>query len=219
MTAMVQTLGLNQIVILLEAFRWTILLAAIAFVCGAGGGLCIALIRTAPFQALRAMATAFIIVFQGTPLLMQLFVIYYGLPLIGITVNAWVAVAAGLTLHASAYLGEIWRSTIMALPKGQEEAAKALGLGYRARIVDVILPQALRISLPSTVGFLVQLVKGTSLAAIIGFTELTRAGQIVSNATYQPLIVFGLVGALYFALCWPLSHFSFQLEKRFASAR
>lgn len=216
---MVQTLGLNQILILLEAFRWTLVLAAIAFICGAAGGLGIALVRTAPLRMLRSLAATFIIVFQGTPLLMQLFVIYYGLPLIGIVVNAWIAVAAGLTLHASAYLGEIWRAAIMALPKGQEEAARALGLRYWTRVTYILLPQALRISLPSTIGFLVQLIKGTSLAAIIGFTELTRAGQIVSNATYQPLVVFGLVGALYFALCWPLSRYSFQLEKRFATAR
>ncbi|PSH62047.1 amino acid ABC transporter permease [Phyllobacterium brassicacearum] len=216
---MVQTLGFNQILILLEAFRWTLALAAIAFVCGAVGGLGIALIRTSVFGVLRRAAATFIIVFQGTPLLMQLFVIYYGLPLLNVTVNAWIAVAIGLTLHASAYLGEIWRSTIMAMPKGQEEAAKALGLKYWDRTVYIVLPQALRMALPSTVGFLVQLIKGTSLAAIIGFTELTRAGQIVSNATYQPLIVFSLVGALYFALCWPLSHFSFNLEKRFANAR
>jgi polar amino acid transport system permease protein len=122
-------------------------------------------------------------------------------------------------LHASAYLGEIWRGSIEAVPKGQIEAAKALGLGYMARTRDVVLPQALRISLPATIGFLVQLIKGTSLAAIVGFTELTRAGSIVSNTVFKPLLVFGIVGALYFGLCWPLSLFGAHLERRFAAAQ
>ena len=91
------------------------------------------------------------------------------------------------------------------MPRGQSEAAEALGLHYVARMRDVILPQAFRIALPPTVGYLVQVIKGTSLAAIIGFTELTRAGQIINNATFQPLLVFSLVGAIYFVLCWPLS--------------
>ena len=137
--------------------------------------------------------------FQGTPLLMQLFVVYYGLALIGLKLDAWIAVAIGFTLHASAYLGEIWRGAIEAVPRGQTEAAKALSLRYVSRMKDVILPQALRISLPATVGFLVQLIKGTSLASIVGFTELTRAGNIISNQIFQPLLVFGVVGALYFA--------------------
>jgi polar amino acid transport system permease protein len=127
-------------------------------------------------------------------------------------------VAIGFTLHASAFLGEIWRGSIEAVPRGQTEAAKALSLGYVSRMKDVVLPQALRISLPATVGFLVQLIKGTSLAAIVGFTELARAGSIVANQIFQPLLVFGIVGALYFALCWPLSLFGTQLEHRLSTA-
>jgi polar amino acid transport system permease protein len=82
----------------------------------------------------------------------------------------------------------------------------------------IILPQAFRIALPPTVGFLVQLIKATSLAAIIGFTEVTRAGQIINNATFRPFLVFGIVAAIYFVLCWPLSHLSMRLERRFAAA-
>ncbi|HEV7308176.1 amino acid ABC transporter permease [Ensifer sp.] len=216
---MIRSFGLDEFLFLLQSFGWTLVLSGIAFACGAVGGLAIALLRTAPYAPLRSLAAAYIIVFQGTPLLMQLFVIYYGVALLAIDVNAWVALSIGLMLHASAYLGEIWRGVIFAVPKGQEEAAKALGLKYWNRTFYVILPQALRMALPSTVGFLVQLIKGTSLAAIIGFTEVTRAGQIISNATYQPMLVFGIVGALYFALCWPLSLFSERLEKRFAAAR
>jgi polar amino acid transport system permease protein len=122
------------------------------------------------------------------------------------------------TLNASAFLGEIWRGAIQALPKGQHEAANALGLHYTSRMRDVILPQALRIAQPATVGYLVQLIKGTSLAAIVGFIELARAGQIVSNQTFEPILVFGIVGAIYFFLCWPLSLYSARLESRFAAA-
>ena len=161
---------------------------------------------------------AYIAFFQGTPLLMQLFVVYYGLALIGIRLEAWVSVSIGLTLHASAYLGEIWRGSIEAVPSGQREAAEALSLRYVARMKDVILPQALRISLPATIGFLVQLIKGTSLAAIVGFTELTRAGNIISNQIFEPLTVFGVVGVLYFVICCPLSIIGAQMEKKFAAS-
>ena len=121
-----------------------------------------------------------------------------------------------LTLHASAFLGEIWRGCIEAVPPGQREAATALGLTYRHRMGSVILPQAARIAVAPTVGFLVQLIKGTSLASIIGFTELTRAGQVLNNATFRPFLIFGIVAAIYFALCWPLSLLASRLERRLA---
>jgi polar amino acid transport system permease protein len=150
---------------------------------------------------------------------MQLFVVYFGLPLLGLDPPAWGAVAVALTAHASAYLGEIWRGAIQAVPLGQSEAAHALGIKYRSLMRDIILPQAFRLSLPATIGFLVQLLKGTSLAAIVGFIELTRAGQIVSNQTFKPLIVFGIVGLLYFLLCWPLSLWGGRMERRMARDR
>jgi polar amino acid transport system permease protein len=149
---------------------------------------------------------------------MQLFVAYYGLGLVGLRLPAWVAVAVGFTLNASAFLGDIWRGAIAAVPAGQTEAARALGLHYGARMRHVVLPQALRIAQPATVGYLVQLIKGTSLAAIVGFIELARAGQIVANQTFQPLLVYAVVGALYFAICWPLSLYSARLETRHAAA-
>ncbi len=211
-------IGPNEFLFILQGLKWTALLAIIGFIGGGVFGILIALTRVAKNAAVRATAAAYIGLFQGTPLLMQLFVVYYGVALLGINVSAWLAVAIAFTLHASAFLGEIWRGSIQAVPKGQTEAANALGLHYASRMKDVVLPQALKISMPATIGFLVQLIKGTSLAAIVGFIELARAGQIISNQTYRPLLVFGIVGAIYFIICWPLSHFGTALEKRMAKA-
>jgi polar amino acid transport system permease protein len=211
-------MGEPQFDFLLRGLGWTLALSAIAFALGIGSGLAVALARTSACRPLVRLAAGYIALFQGTPLLMQLFVVYYGLALAGLTMEAWQAVAIGFTLYASAFLGEIWRGSIEAVPRGQLDAARALGLHYLPLNKEVVLPQALRISLPATIGFLVQLLKGTSLAAIVGFTELTRAGSIIANQIFQPLLVFGIVGGLYFAVCWPLSLWGARLERRLAPA-
>ena len=210
-------MGTGELLFLLKGLQWTLVLSAIAFVTGIVAGLGVALVRTSGIPLLERVSAWYINLFQGTPLLMQLFVVYFGLALVGLKLDAWVAVAIGFTLHASAYLGEIWRGSIEAVPRGQTEAANALSLSYVSRMRDIILPQAFRISLPATIGFLVQLIKGTSLASIVGFTELARAGNIVSNQTFRPLLVFGIVGALYFLICWPLSLLGSRLERRLAA--
>lgn len=215
---MIRPFTWHEFLFLLAAVQWTLSLSAIAFLGGAAGGLLVALGRTAQAKPLRYAAAAYIQLFQGTPLLMQLFLVFFGVTVIGLEVNPWIAAALGLTLNASAFLGEIWRGSIEAVPRGQWEAATALGLRYAGRMRYVVLPQASRIAVAPTVGFLVQLIKGTSLAAIIGFTELTRAGQIVNNATFRPFLVFSIVAGLYFALCWPLSWASRRLEARYAAA-
>jgi polar amino acid transport system permease protein len=211
---MIHTFGIGNVFYLLQGLKWTVALSLIGFLGGGIGGLLIALARSSTHRPLAFVAGVFIEFFQGTPLLMQLFIVYYGITLFQMEVSAWVAVAIGLTLNSSAFLGEIWRAGIQAVSRGQTEAARALGLTYTHRMRDVILPQAWRISLPSTVGFSVQLIKGTSLAAIVGFTELARAGQITANATYQPMLVYAVVGALYFVICWPLSEWSARLERK-----
>ena len=202
---------------LLRGLQWTVLLSIIAFVGGGVGGLLVALGRTSGRRWLERAMAGFVALFQGTPLLMQLFVVYYGLGLLGLKLPAWAAVAIGFTLSASAFLGDIWRGAIQSIPRGQTEAGQALGLHPWQRLRHIVLPQAFRVSQPATVGYLVQLIKGTSLAAIVGFIELARAGQIVSNQTFQPMLVFGVVGAIYFALCWPLSLYSARLETKFAA--
>nr|WP_210320047.1 amino acid ABC transporter permease [Pseudaminobacter soli] len=203
---------------ILFAVQWTLALSVVAFTGGAVGGLLIALARVSKVAPLRYAALGFIRLFQGTPLLMQLFLVFFGLNIFGVGINPWLAAAIALTLHASVFLGEIWRGCIQAVPVGQSEASWALGLRYYDRMKSIVLPQAAKIAVAPTVGFLVQLIKGTSLASIIGFVEMTRAGQIINNATFDPFTVFGLVAALYFILCWPLSILARRMERRFAVA-
>jgi polar amino acid transport system permease protein len=214
---MIRPFEFNEFLFLLCAVQWTLALSVIAFIGGSIAGLAIALGRTSTIKPLRLATNGYIQVFQGTPLLMQLFLVFFGANVLGFNINPWIAAALGLTLNASAFLGEIWRGCIEAVPKGQWEAATALGLRYPGRMRYVVLPQALKIAIPPTVGFLVQLIKSTSLTAIIGFTELTRAGQIINNATFKPFLVFGIVAALYFVMCWPLSLLSGHLERRYAA--
>lgn len=210
--------GSADIWFIIAAARYTLALTAIAFVGGAIGGLVIALSRSSGVWLLERVATLFTQIFQGTPLLMQLFLVFFGAPVLGFEISAWTAASIALILNTSAFLGEIWRGCIRAIPGGQWEAGRALGLHFFSLMRFVILPQAWKIAVPPTVGYLVQVLKGTSLAAIIGFTEVTRAGQIVNNVTFQPLITFATVGAVYFALCWPLSLLARRLELRLKRA-
>ncbi|HEX8884838.1 MAG TPA: amino acid ABC transporter permease [Noviherbaspirillum sp.] len=212
-----RTFGYADFLFILDAAKWTLALSMIAFAGGALGGLLLALSRTSDIGWLKLAARCFIQVFQGTPLLLQLFLIFFGAPVLGVDINPWVAAGIALVLNSSAFLGEIWRGCIEAIPRGQWEAAEALSLSYIDRMRDVVLPQAFKIALPPTVGYMVQIIKGTSLAAIIGFVEITRSGQIINNATFQPVIVFGVVAGIYFVLCWPLSLLAAHMERRRAA--
>jgi polar amino acid transport system permease protein len=182
---------------LLLAARWTIALSAIAFVGGGVVGLALLTARLRRWPGVATAVSAYVHVFQGTPLLIQLFLAYFGLGLFGIDVSPWVAAGGALTLYASAYLTEIWRGCVDAIP-----------------LRHVVAPQALRIAVAPTVGFLVQVIKGTALASIIGFIELTKTGTMIANATFRPFTVYACVALMYFALCWPVSAYSRRLERR-----
>ncbi|WP_395702056.1 amino acid ABC transporter permease [Aquabacterium sp.] len=199
---------------LLLAARWTVLLSLVAFIGGGlvGGALLIARIAKVPGAA-RGVAL-YVQLFQGTPLLMQLFLAYFGLALLGLDVPAWAAAGVALTLYSSAYLTEIWRGCVDAVPKGQWEAADSLALNLREKLQHVIGPQALRIAVPPTVGFAVQVIKGTALASVLGFIELTKAGTMISNATFRPFTVYACVALLYFLQCFPVSAWAHRLERR-----
>jgi len=199
---------------LLLATRWTVLLSLMAFAGGVALGLLLLPLRTSRSRALRTASRIYVDVFQGTPLLIQLFVVYFGLPLLGITLDAWSAATIGLTLWSSAYLTEIWRGCVNAIPKGQWDASASLGFTYLQQMRHVILPQALRIAIAPTVGFMVQIVKSTAITSIIGFVDVSRAGAMISNVTYQPFMVYSFVGLIYFCLCFPLSKGSRALERK-----
>ncbi|GGF46983.1 ABC transporter permease [Azorhizobium oxalatiphilum] len=199
---------------LLFAAEWTILLSLVAFVGGGALGLIVLFARTGRSTLLRRVSILYIELIQGTPLLMQLFLSFFGLALMGFDVPPWFAAGLSLTLWTSAFLAEIWRGCVEAIPRGQWEASSSLAMTYFEQMRHVVLPQALRIAVPPTVGFSVQVVKGTALTSIIGFVELSKAATMITNATFQPFLVYGLAALVYFALCWPLSKSSQILERK-----
>lgn len=160
---------------LVGAIRWTVLLSLIAFVGGGLAGMGLLLLRFTQARGMRTAVAWYVQIFQGTPLPMQLFLVYFGLALMGMDTSPLVSAAICLTLYASAYLTEIWRGCVNSIPKGQWEASTSLALGFTQQMRYVILPQAGRVAIAPTVGFLVQIIKGTALASGIGFVELTKA--------------------------------------------
>jgi polar amino acid transport system permease protein len=198
---------------LLYGAMWTLVLSACAFVLGGAAGFLVMLARTAQSRLIRQIALVYVEIIQGTPLLVLLFIAYFGLGVFGIEVPPLVAAAISLMINASAFLGEIWKGCVEAVPRTQKEAAECLALTRWQAFVDVILPQAARIATPPTVGFMVQMLKNTSLASVVGFVELTRAAQVINNSTIQPFLVFGIAGAMYFVLCYPLTAWSRSLER------
>lgn len=211
---MLREFGLNETVYLIMATRWTIALSLVAFVGGGLLGLTLAILRVSPFAPLRFVSALYIQLFQATPLLLLLMLLYFGINFFGVRIDAWTAASIGFTLSTAAFLAEIWRGCLESVPRLQWEGARALALNFYQTMRLVILPQAVRIALPPTVGYMVQVVKGTSVAALIGFTELARAGTQMNTITFQPILVFGTVSTIYFALCWPLSLLSRYLERK-----
>ena len=211
-------LNFGDVLFMGNAALWTAALFVLSVIGGGTIGLALCLMRTSSWRVLRLAALVYFRIFQGTPLLMQLFLVYFGAALLGWNVSPLFSVALALSANAGAFLGEIWASSIEAVGRGQTEAARVLGLRYVTRMWRIVMPQALRVATPPTVGFLVQMVKGTAMASFVGFVELTRAGQMINNATFQPFVIFGLVSLLYFLICWPLSLLSGRLERRLARA-
>lgn len=204
---------------LLWATQWTVVLSIIAFIGGGILGLILTLMRISKRRPVKWVSRFYIEFFQGTPLLMQLFIIFFGIPiLLGFDVPAFVSASIALIAYAAAFLADIWRGSVESIPKTQWEAGTSLGLSYLQQFRFVILPQAVKVSIPPTIGFAVQVIKNTSLTSIIGFVELTRQAQILNNVTFRPFLIFSMVGLIYFALCYPLSLYSKNLETRLTRA-
>lgn len=206
-------------ILLLLATVWTIVLSLIALIGGGVLGLLVTMMRISKNRFLRGVSRFFIAFVQGTPLLMQLFIIFFGIPiLLGFDVPAFLSASIALILYSAAYLADIWRGSVEAIPKAQWEAGTALGLSWLEQFRFVILPQAVKVSIPPTIGFAVQVIKNTSLTSIIGYVELTRQGQILNNVTFRPFAIFAMVGVIYFMLCYPLSLYSKRLETKLTLA-
>jgi polar amino acid transport system permease protein len=213
---MFQTFSWFDVMFLLRAAGWTVLLTAAAFIGGSLLGGLMAVMRVSSLAPLRLLAIGYIQLLQGIPLLMQLFLTYFGLSLVGISVPGFAAAGLALSLHSSAFLADIWRGCLESIPRPQWEGSAAIGMSRYEQLRYIIVPQAVRVAIPPTVGFLVSMVKNTSLASIIGFVELARAGQIVNDATFQPIKAFGTVALIYFFLCIPLSILSRHMERSLA---
>ncbi|MBS0343620.1 MAG: amino acid ABC transporter permease [Proteobacteria bacterium] len=206
---------------LLEGAWGTLQLSALSFIGGGLIGLAVALARVSPVKAVRMAAAAYIQLIQGTPLLVLMGVCFFGPNIFGFgSVPALAAAALAITVYAGAFLGEIWRGCIQAVPRAQWEAAECLALTRFERMRRVILPQALRIATPPTVGFLVQIIKNTSVASlVVGYAELSYNAKVLNNSTFQPFLYFGCAVVLYFILCYPLSRWSRALERKLNAAR
>lgn len=215
-----RSFSLADLLSLFSALQWTAVLVVIALAFGGPLALALALMRISASRTMRWIAIGFLQLVQGVPLLGLLMFFYFGMPVfLGIEMSPLVAVGIAMTVYTASFLGEIWRGGIEAVKHEQWEAAACLGLSGWHQFRYVIAPQAFRMALPPTVGFLVQLIKGTSLASIVGFVELARAGQLVSAATFQPLLVYSIVAAIYFAACLPLTLWARSLEARLNGAR
>ena len=200
---------------LIIAAKWTIALSLIAFVVGGIVGFLLMLMRIYPNKWIRSLSLIYIEFFQGTPLLLQLFLAFFGVSVVfGVNFSPLVAATIALTAFTSSFLADIWRGSVEAIPKGQWEAASAMGFGYFQQLRLIILPQALKLSIAPTVGFLVQVIKGTSLASVIGFSEISRVAAEINNVTLNSLLVFSIAGLIYFIICYPLSAWSQRLEKQ-----
>ncbi|AMM23675.1 amino acid ABC transporter permease [Variovorax sp. PAMC 28711] len=209
-------ISISQLGFIFKGAGWTLVLSAMGFAGGALVGLPLALARARGGRVLRLLSGAYVQLIQGIPLPVVMFLCYFGISIAGFEVPALVAAAIAMTAYSSAYLGEIWKGCIEAVSRTQWEAAECLALRPLQRIVYVILPQATRVAIAPTVGFLVQIVKNSSYAVVIGFFDLTYSSKVVNNSTFKPFLVFSVAALIYFAICYPLSSLSYRLEKRMA---
>lgn len=213
---MFEGLGTQHLALLWQGALVTVQICTLSVLFGGVLGIVIGLMSTGTVRALRWAAALYVAVIRGVPVLLVIFFVYFGIPMLapGSTLSEYWAAVIALSVFASAYIGELVRGSIQAVPRGQFEAAEALGLTYAQRMRWVILPQAARVIVPPGVGFLVVLIKDSSLVAVIGLIELTRAGNVVSSLTADPITTYLIVGAGYFVICYALSALARRYERR-----
>lgn len=177
-------------------------------------GLVVALMRISKSRFLRTISSIYVELVRGTPALLQLFYIYFVLPAFGIRLDPFLAGVVGLSVNYSAYLSEVYRAGIDAIPRGQSEAASALGLSNKLTMRLVILPQAIRVIIPPLGNYFISLFKDTSLVSIVTVKELMFTGQIIAATNFQYFTIFTLIGVIYLAISYPGSLIVQYLEKR-----
>lgn len=203
---------------LLSGLQQTLLISAITLCLAMLGGLLIAVMDMSRFAPLRFLALAVGEIIRNTPILVQLLWIYYVLPVaMGINLNSWTALIVGLSIYSSAFIAEAYRAGIQAVPKGHREAAQVLGLSPAQTFVRIVLPQAIRLTLPPLAANFVQLIKYSSLGAVISVSEITRRGMELSSTIFRPLEVFTFIAVVYFLICWPLAMGIRLWERRLSS--
>lgn len=213
---MLRSFNWHDLEALIRGAGWTLALCVTSGVLGTALGMLLALAATSPIRLARWVASVYVYVVRGIPLLILVFFTYFGIPLMfpDVDLSAFTTAVIALTAFSAAYLAEIFRGSINAVPQGQSEAAAALGLTYLHRYRFVILPQAMRIAVPPGIGFLIALIKDSSLVTVIGFVELTHAGTVVSNLTADPITTYSVVAALYFVICFGVSRLGRWFETR-----
>jgi len=191
---------------LMSGLQMTLVISAITLVLAMIAGLIIALLDMSRFPPARWVGVTFGEIIRNTPILVQLLWVYYVLPIVfGVRIESLTALIVGLSLYQGAFISEVYRSGIQSVPRGHSEAAQVLGLSPLQNFTRIILPQAIRMTLPPLASNFVQLIKFSSLGAVISVSEITRRGMELSSTTFRPLEIFTFIAVVYFVICWPLA--------------
>jgi polar amino acid transport system permease protein len=208
----------NNFDFLMSGLQMTLIISATALFFAMIGGLLLAVMDMSRFWAVRAIGLAFGEIIRNTPILVQLLWVYYVLPIVfNIRISSLSAILIGLSVYMAAFISEVYRAGIQAVPKGQREAAKVLGLTPIQSFRRIVLPQAIRLTLPPLASNFVQLIKFSSLGSVISVTEITRRGMELSSSTFRPLEIFSFIAVVYFCICWPLAMAIRIWERRLAA--
>ncbi len=196
----------NNLDFLMSGLQMTLFISATSLIFALIGGLILALFDLSRFALLRGFSLTLGEIIRNTPILVQLLWVYYVLPIVfNIRVSSLAGILIGLSLYMAAFISEVYRAGIQAVPKGQREAAQVLGLTPVQSFMRIVLPQAIRMTLPPLASNFVQLIKFSSLGAVISVSEITRRGMELSSSTFRPLEIFSFIAVVYFFICWPLA--------------
>ena len=209
----IEILSSSTLPMLVALAKITIPLTLISFACGLTIAIVTAIARLSGVKILRLIFGAYVWIFRGTPLLVQLFIVFYGLPAVGVTLETWTAAVIAFSLNVGAYASESVRASILSVPRGQWEAAMSLGMTQAQILRRIIAPQAVRISLLPLSNTFIGLVKDTSLAASITMVDMFMVAQRIAARTFEPLLLYVLAALIYLAVCTALTWLQAKLEK------